>query len=298
MNKIKNSTFGFMLVLPSILLMIVVALFPLIYALGISFTKWSVGSAPFSNFNGFKNYATVFADGRFWDSVYTTIIYALMTVPFQLLLGLVIALLLNREMYFQKIFRSAILIPMMITPVIVGVLWKLIFDVKYGILNYFLESIGLEPQLWLAHQSTALWSVAIADIWANTPFIVLLVLAALQSIPHDIYEASSVDGANKWDDLLYITLPHIKTALIIGAIFRLIDSLRTFDYIYIMTQGANGPENIVIYTFMNGFRFFEMGETAAQSYILLILTVICTLPLMKFLFKGMEGGLADAKQKA
>lgn len=292
-RTIKNTSFGFLLVLPSLIVILVVAVVPLAYAFLISLSRWTLGGGQLASFIGLENYVTVLREPRFWDAIYTTIAYLFMTVPIQVVLGTAIALLLNREIYCAKVFRSVMLVPMMVTPVVVGVIWKLVFDANFGVLNYYLNKAGISPPLWLADSSTALWSIAIADIWANTPFIVLLVLAALQSIPNELYEAANVDGANRFRTFTHITLPQLQPVLLIGALFRTIDSLRTFDFIYIMTGGANKTENIVIYTYQNGFRFFRMGETTAQAYILLILTVVFALPLMGLLFKGMKEGAAD-----
>ena len=227
-----------------------------------------------------RNFTRLFSDERLYISLVRTVGFAVTAVTCQFLLGLTIALLLSEK--GPKLLRSVILLPMVIAPTVVGLIWRFMFNDEIGVINYFLEIIHIPPPLWLGDQRIALFALILIDVWQWTPFIVLILLAGLVSLPSDIEEAAIVDGVNWWQMLNRIKLPLLKKAIFVALIFRTIDSLRVFDTIYTVTAG--GPNNVTellsMYTYKTSFRFFEMGYGALLAFVTLILVILSSRLLM------------------
>jgi multiple sugar transport system permease protein len=198
------------------------------------------------------------------------------TIGLQLVLGMGIALLLQRQVVAQGLIRTALLLPMMTTPVVVGLIWRFMFNPTQGIVNYLLGLIGIPGPNWLGGLQTGLLSVMIADIWEWTPFMVLILLAALQTLPQEPYEAAAIDGASTWQTFLHITLPLLRPTIVVAVLLRAIDSFKTFDLVYVMTNGGPGTstETLSFYTYKWGFKFFQMGYASALSFVMLIMVII------------------------
>ena len=279
--------------LPAITVLSLVVVYPLLNALYVSFHQWDLSTGGKMFFIGWQNYRDTLRDRYFWLSLTTSLTFVGIVVPIEVLLGTLIAKLLNNDVKGQKYLRVALLLPMMITPIVVAMLWKVIYDSQFGVLNWALSAIGISPQVWLGNPKLALISVAVLDIWQNTPFIVLLVLAGLQAIPSEVYHAAQIDGADTWQTFRYVTFPFLRSTLLIGLIFRVVEAFRVFDTIYVLTKGGPGrvTEVISIYTYKTGFSLFKLGLSASQSFILLILTFVVTIPLMVSMLKsfGFQG---------
>jgi len=256
-----------------VLAILVLIVAPILANFVLSLYDWFVGGRPL--FIGVENYYRALGDQRFWNGLRNTFYFTLLAVPLQLVIGLGIAILFNRDFPGKGLARTIILLPMVATPVAIALIWALMFNPSLGILNYFLESLGLPRSLWVAQSNLAIPSLVLVDIWQWSPMIALILLAALQGVPIEHYEAARIDGANAWQSFWHITLPGIRSAIVVALILRSIDALKTFDIIYVITEGGPGTasETLNVYAFKTGFQFFHIGY-AATLLIFLMFTVL------------------------
>jgi multiple sugar transport system permease protein len=278
---------------PCVAVLLAVSIFPFLYSLWLSFNKWELGMGQRSpTFAWFANYAHLFTDHRFWGSMENMAQVLVFGVGAQFLIGLGLALLLDRPFRGRSWVTTLFLLPMMICPVVVGCNWKMIYHYSYGPLNHILRIIGIEEGLnWLGSTHLALPSIIIADSWEWVPFMMIVLLAGLQSIPEALYEAAKVDGASRWQEFWYITLPSLKTIIIIAILIRMMDTFKLFDLVVLLTQGgpASASETISFYNYLTGFKFFNMGYAASLAYIQLAVIIVIATFFLRFLRKG-EGG--------
>jgi len=276
--------FGRLLPLPAALSIAALIIFPLVFNIYMSLQAWFVSSTTPPAFVGLKNYVEIFGkDARFWNALWVTVKFTTVSVVLQLALGLAIAVYLHREFRGRGLVRTVMLLPMVSTPVAVALIWVVMFNPSLGILNYFLACIGLKPLLWLGHPSTALSSLILMDTWKWTPFMVLILHSGLQSLPITPFEAARIDGASRWQTFRYVTLPLLRPSIAVSLIFRTMDSLKTFDTIYVMTEGGpnNATEILNIYTFQTGFKYFHIGYASALAVILVLFVLAVNLLLIK-----------------
>jgi multiple sugar transport system permease protein len=276
--------FGRLLPLPAALTIAALIIFPLAFNIYMSLQAWFVSSTTPPAFVGLKNYVEIFGkDARFWNALWVTVKFTTVSVVLQLALGLAIAVYLHREFRGRGLVRTVMLLPMVSTPVAVALIWVVMFNPSLGILNYFLACIGLKPLLWLGHPSTALSSLILMDTWKWTPFMVLILHSGLQSLPITPFEAARIDGASRWQTFRYVTLPLLRPSIAVSLIFRTMDSLKTFDTIYVMTEGGpnNATEILNIYTFQTGFKYFHIGYASALAVILVLFVFAVNLLLIK-----------------
>lgn len=259
--------------LPAVLAIVVLILGPVLANFVISLHGWFIGRPP--TYIGLQNFTDAFSDRRFWNGVLNTFYFTSVAVPTQLLLGLAIAVLFNREFPGKGFVRTIILLPMVATPVAIALIWALMFNPSLGVLNYFLESVGLPRSLWVADASLAIPALVMVDVWQWTPMVALILLAALQGIPGEFYEAARIDGATGWQAFRFITLPTIRSAIIVALILRSIDALKTFDIIYVITSGGPGiaSETLNVFAFKAGFEFFRAGYAASLLIFLMFLVL-------------------------
>lgn len=279
---------GLWLLLPAATAMVVAFGAPLVFSVWYSFSGWSlVRPGTKSLFVGVSNYAQVLRDPDYWQAVRVTMIYAGCAVSIECVLGVALALLLNKQLYARGLLRSLLLIPMVMTPAVVGLFWKLFFDESDGLLNYVLTATGLPTIPWLG-LSFALVSIIIIDVWQSTPFFMLIILAGLQSIDGNIISAAEIDGASRLQLFRYITMPHLVPFVMVAAAFRIIGLLADFDKIYLLTFG--GPGNVTttisLYAYNHGFKVFDVGQTAAISWLFIIIVLVITSPLIWYLLRG------------
>ncbi|NQY60381.1 MAG: sugar ABC transporter permease [Cognatishimia sp.] len=269
-----------MFMAPAAIIMGIALLYPLGYMVYGSFRDWNpsqtIGE---SEFVGLKNYITLFYDPAFRESLSVTLTFAFAVVFAELLLGVGLALLLDRNIRGMSILRTLFILPMMIAPVVVGLMWRYMYHPTVGTFNRFLESIGLEGVDWLGQH--ALMSVIIADVWQWTPFIFILSLAALQSLPRSALEAARIDGATPWQQIIHIKLPLMMPVLIVTALLRLIDAFKVLEVILVMTEGGPGlsTEIVALRISRTATEFRELGTAAAMSNYLLILLLLLTLSM-------------------
>lgn len=259
--------------LPAVLVIVVLIVVPVLANFVISLFDWFIGRNP--TFIGLENFTDAFGDRRFWNGISKTLIYTGMAVPIELVLGLGIAVLFNREMPAKGFIRTVILLPMVATPVAIALIWALMFNPTLGVLNYFLETLGLGRSLWVADAGLALPSLVLVDVWQWTPMVALILIAALQGVPSEHYEAARIDGASAWQAFWHVTLPGIRGAIVVALVLRTIDALKSFDIIYVITAGGPGTatETLNVYAFKVGFEFFRAGYAASLLIFLMVLVM-------------------------
>lgn len=268
---------GWLLVSPALAIILLVALFPLGWTLWESLHQHDLRMPWLGRpFVGIDNYLVIARDARFWGALGHTAFFAVVTVSLELVLGLGLALAMNRAFRFRGLMRATVLIPWSIPTVIAALLWRFIFDSQAGIANAVLVDVGIldQPIVWFVRATTAWVPVILADVWKTTPFVALLLLAGLQSIDAELYEAASTDGASAWWQLRHITIPLLKPAVLVALIFRTLDAFRVFDLIYVLTGGGPGTstEPVALYTFNTLLQNLEFGYGAALSVIVFLIT--------------------------
>jgi multiple sugar transport system permease protein len=273
----------YMFMAPAGIIMAIALIYPLGYMMYGSLLDWnpsqSIGEAEFV---GLKNYVTLWFDPAFRESLGVTLTFAFFVVVAEMLIGVGLALLLDRNIRGMSVLRTLFILPMMIAPVVVGLMWRYMYHPSIGIFNRFLDKVGLEKVDWLGQN--ALMSVILADIWQWTPFIFILSLAALQSLPQSAIEASRIDGATPWQQIVYIKLPMMLPILIVTALLRLIDAFKVLEVILVMTEGGPGlsTEILALRISRTATEFRELGVAAAMSNYLLMLLMILTVSMFAF----------------
>jgi len=269
-------------ILPTTIFLISLVIFPFIYSLFISFTRFSLAEFTY-RFVGLQNYAATLRDQRFLVALKNTVVFVALVVAVEFFAGLAMALLLNRQIKGGRYFMILFIIPMMISPIVSGTIWRLLFDVDVGPINYVLGAIGFSTVAWITSTATSLISVAIVDFWQNTPFMMLVLLAGLQSLPNEPYEAALVDGASRWKVFRYITLPMLRPIIAAAILIKLMDAFKTFDVVYILTYGGPGTSSEVlsftIYSY--GFLYLDLGYASALSYILLAIVMLLSTQVIR-----------------
>lgn len=275
--------------LPTLIFLMAMAIFPLIWSLSLSFFRWKAAAALPKTFLGFLNYYQIFfKDARFWNSLRFTIMYAVIGVSIELFLGMGLANLLNGKIKFRNFFRILFLLPMASPPIAVAFIWRMLFHPDQGVINKILNmSFGIVPIKWLTSAKVAPFSLIIVDIWEWTPFMFLALLAALQSLPTEIYDAASVDGASKRQAFLHITFPLLLPIVTTLVLLRGIDSFKLFDLVFGITGGGPGisTESLSYYIYSVGLSYFDVGYACSLSWVFLLLTLAISMFLINRLRK-------------
>ncbi|MEP3845064.1 MAG: sugar ABC transporter permease [Paracoccaceae bacterium] len=282
-RAMANRLTPYMFMAPAAIIMAIALLYPLAYMVWGSFRAWdpsqTIGEAEFV---GLKNYVTLWNDPNFLESLSVTLKFAFFVVTFEMLIGVGLALLLDRNIRGMSILRTLFILPMMIAPVVVGLMWRYMYHPSVGTFNRTLDGFGLPKVDWLGDH--ALMSVIIADIWQWTPFIFILALAALQSLPRSALEAARIDGATGWQQIIYIKLPLMMPVLIVTGLLRLIDAFKVLEVILVMTEGGPGlsTEILALRISRTATEFRELGVAAAMSNYLLLLLLFLTVAMFAF----------------
>ncbi len=271
---------------PMIIVVLLVAGWPLARTIWFSFTDANLSDLGSARFIGFANYIEFFegetygvlVDPLWWISVWNTVYFAVISVTLETILGVIVALVLNAQFVGRNWIRAAVLIPWAIPTIVSAQIWGWMLNDQYGIVNHMLESLSLisAPLAWTASPDLAMISVIMADVWKTTPFMALLVLAALQMLPSDCYEAAKVDGINPVKVFFKVTLPLIKPALMVAIVFRLLDALRIFDLIYVLTSNSETTMTMSIYARQQLVDFQAVGYGSAASTLLFFIVALCT----------------------
>lgn len=282
----KKSFIPYALVIPCIVVLLSVTIFPLIYSVNMSLRQFDLSAVYLGKpFIGARNYLDILYDSRFWNAFKNTGILVSGALLGEFFLGTGIALLLAAIGKRRGIVTSIILMPMMLVPVAVGYIWMLMLNVPYGAFNYILRFFFLDPPVWLSSTKWALTGIIIADIWQWTPFIALVMLAGLMSLPHEPTEAAKVDGASPSQVFMHVSLPQLKVIIGIMIIIRAMDLFKNVDKIYVITKGGPGisTETLTLYAYYKGFLHFDIGYASALSFILLIIMVLLITGLIRLL---------------
>ncbi len=269
---------------PAVLLVAVIIVYPIAYTVWMSLQEWFASSLTPPRFVGASNYGKIlFGDVRFRDAVARTIYFTVLAVAAETVLGVAMALLFNREFWGRGLLRTLAILPMVATPTAIALVFVMMYHPTLGVANYLLSLTGLPPFRWTYSSQTALYALALVDVWQWTPLIMLIALAGLASLPREPYEAAHLDGASPLRAFWHITLPLLRPTLVVAILFRAIDALKTFDIIFVMTQGgpANATETINILLFNQAFSYFNMGYAASMAVALFALVMGASLILIK-----------------
>jgi multiple sugar transport system permease protein len=268
--------FARLAVLPTTAMMLLIFGIPLLFSLYISFEGWAPEQALFAgSFAGLANYQDLLTDPQFLKSLSVTFIYTAATVTTELACGLGIALLLNIDLPCIGFFRTALVVPMMITPIVAALCWKLLLDPDHGVVNYWIGS----HIVWLGRPDTALISVMVVNLWQTAPYVAVLLLAGLRSLPSEPVEAASIDGASRLQVFRHITLPLLRPYILVALLLRTIFEFRAFDNIYVMTSGgpANATMTLSMFTYLASFVRFDLSLGAAASWLMLLMCLLLCL---------------------
>jgi multiple sugar transport system permease protein len=253
----------FALSAPAVVFTLALIAFPFGYTIWLSLHEFSFGGTPRMNYG--ENYVLMVQDAEFWAGLKITLVLYVLSLVLQLVLGTYVAMLLHSARRMSGVVRTLMISPFVLPPVVVGMMWLVVLDPSLGAANWVLESVGLPKSDWLASPQWVIPTVALIDTWQWTPYVALIVLGGLQSLPPNVYEAAQIDGASRWKTFRRITLPLLMPTLVTAALLRSVDLLRFFDIIYITTQGGpgNASNTLNIYGFRKGFEFFEIGYASA-----------------------------------
>lgn len=284
----KYKLIHLLFVLPALVLNLVFFIYPLINAFTMSF--YSVPMLGDWSFIGFDHYIKLFHDPTFWNALLFTFKYILLiTVPL-FLLGLALALLVNKKLPFVTFFRAVYFVPVVISMTASSLIWLWAYNDLYGIINFYLVEIGIidQPIVWMQKAATSLPAICLMITWKMAGFTMIIILSALQSIPDEVYEASKIDGANKWQTFLWITMPLLKPAIILSLVVSVIGSALAFEQFVIMTQGgpSNSTTTIVHLIYNTSFKYFDFGYGAAMAIVLLIILIMLSSIQVKVVSKG------------
>lgn len=271
------------LFIPTIGLLLLLSIVPLLFSLGVSLFNYSLGTRAI--WVGLGNYINLFTDPQFWQATRITIQFTLVAVTVEVVLGILFGFLMNQRFTGMGIIRLVVFLPMMLAPFVVGLFWRFMFDQTFGIIDFLLTGVGLRSIPWLIHPLWARAAVIIVDIWQWTPFVTLLVLAGLGTVPTDLLEAAMLDRASNWMKFRQIYWPHLRFPLLLALLFRSIDTLKMFDSPFILTGG--GPGNFTTTLSILGYRhqimFFNVGVAAAISWVVVIIINIVTNILVRLI---------------
>jgi multiple sugar transport system permease protein len=288
-TRTRVHLFNFLFVVPHLLFFLIFLACPVIFGLWISFHHWEIIS-PKKPFVGLENYAYLFSDDLFYRALYNTVRFALLTTVFETITGLFLALLVNYPFPGQTSVRVAIFAPRVLSVATMGIIWQWLLNRDWGFVNYVLSLLGIAAVNWLGDPNIVIPSVSMATIWWVIGYPMIVYLAGLQQIPEHLYEAARIDGANRWQELRYITIPLLAPTTLFIVVTAFIAHMQVFGQIYLMTQG--GPFyssiSIVMYLYDNGFRYFRMGYAAAMAFTLAAIIFIGTLIQFKLLSRRIE----------
>lgn len=273
------------LVIPALLGIWLVVGFPLAYALYVSVHDYILSQGGMRGYN-LGNYTQIFSDKLLIGATRNTIILTISVVVLEFLIGFGLALLLNnRRVKGRDFYLLILLIPMLMPPITVGTIWRLLLHPELGIINYFLGLMGLPQPAWLGDPRLAMITIILVDIWHETSFILLILLAGLTSLPDELYEAAMIDGANSIQQFRFLTVPLMMPTILVAILIRTIAALKTYDLVYILTRGGPGiaTETISYYIYRVAFVFLDMGKSAAMSFLLLVVIILLTLLLMRIM---------------
>ena len=262
---------------PAVLVMVAACLYPVLSAFQLAGYDWSMGT-PWSSARwvGWDNFVSAFGNPRVWSSLWTTLLFAGVCVSIEMVLGIALALALEHPVRGMSMFRTLFILPMMIAPIAVGLAWRYMFDAQFGLINALLGLAGVQPQIWLADPTLAFFAIVIADVWQWTPFVFIMMIAALANVDSSVIEASRIDGANWWQMTFRVKLPMVLHVIAITLMMRLVDAFRVLEVIYVLTFGGPGDstEILALHIYKTAFIGQQLGVAAAVSVLLLLVVAL------------------------
>ena len=287
-ERIRRRRYPLALVAPAFLVLFLLTIYPFVYMVWISLHKWPILPTLPRIFLGAGNYGYIFGDAEFWNSVGVTSLYMLISVSLQLAFGLLLAVLLDTRYRTLRWFRLPFMIPVFVSPVVVGLIWKFMLGYDLGIVNHLLRSVGFEGVNWLGDQTNALLSIVLVDVWQWTPFTFLILHAGLASLPREPFEAAVIDGAGGFRILVHVTFPMLAPIFTVALLFRVLDAFKLFDVVYVLTRGGPGSAtNVLAYNiWRKGFFENQLGFAAALSVIMIAVATVLALALVRIMSRG------------
>lgn len=281
----RDRRFGLKLALPSLVALFLVIVFPILSAGYTSLHDYTLIAPSYDFFTGLENYGKALADGEFRHAMWLTAFFVLAVVLLEFVLGFIVALMLNTVERGKPIYYAILLCPLLMNPVIVGLIWRMFLHPTLGIVNYLLTVVGLDPVNWLGDTKVALWTVIMVDIWHQVSFMIVLLLAGLSALPREPYEAARVDGASVVQTFFHITLPLMRPVIMVTLLIRMIFAVKTYDLIYIMTRGGPGISTDLVsyFIYRTAFVSLNIGEASAMSLILLAVILALTAYLYRYM---------------
>ena len=260
---------------PAVLILFGLTVFPTVYMVTVAFQAFDPADPAASAFVGLANFGRLFTDDKFHNALGNTLLFTAVSVSIEFGLGLGFALLVDRYVQRLTFIKTVLLLPMMLPPIAVAIVWKLMYQPQFGVINDLLIRLGLEPSLWASGHGSAMLSLIVIDIWEWTPFVFLMCLAGLAGLPSEPYEAAEIDGAGAWQKFRDLTWPFLRPVVTIIILLRMMDAFRLFDTVFVVTYGgpAGATETLSYYIYKVAFRFFDIGYAAAISLFMLALTV-------------------------
>lgn len=293
MNTKSRRLTGYLFLIPAALIILIFIAYPVILTFYDSFHEYRIQTLQEGRkFAGLSQYKKLFLDPLFYSSLKFTILFTVVAVALETVLGLICALVMNRPFKGQGVVRAALLIPWAIPTIVSGLMWGFMFSESFGIINQVLMSLGViqEPIRWVTDSKWAFYSVVVSDVWKTTPYMSLLLLAGLQTISNELYEAAAIDGANVFQRLFHITLPMIKPVMVVSLLFRTISSFRIYDLIAVLTNGgpANTTQSLTLYTVKNYFSYGNIGFGSASAVVIFIVSMFIAFCFMGGIKTKME----------
>jgi multiple sugar transport system permease protein len=281
----------YILISPALIILAVILLYPILYNIYLSLFDWRYINPDVKKLIGLGNYIGLFTEDKlFWSALRVTFIFTAGTLIVEFCMGMIEALLLNRLQTSRRLFTSSVILPYMVARIAVGLTWRLLWAYDYGLINYFVTLLGLDPVTWLSGRVTALIAVMVSEIWRSTPFVTLILLAGLSSLPTEPFESARVDGASYLQMFRHITLPLLLPSITVALIFQTIFKIRVFDIVFILTEG--GPKNATlplgILIYRNYFRYYKGGYSAALGVTILLIGLIISITYIRLIYREVK----------
>lgn len=283
----KDDIIPYAFLAPALIILGGILFFPLVYSFVLSFFNWNMTQSGGAEFVFLDNFIELFGNSAFWHSVRLQVLFVVISVFLELIIGLGVAMLLNHNFAGEHVVRALLLLPVFILPVVSGLTFRFMYDPQYGAINWLLGLIGFNPIAFLSDSTFAFVAIIIQDVWRMWPFMFMILYASLSSLPESPYEAAAISGATKWQVFRHVTLPMLKPSIVIAVILRIVNALKAFSEIYVMTNGGPGDATSImsIFIYKNAFDFYEMGYSAAASYVLVAIALAFSIYLVKTQFE-------------
>lgn len=289
--RLRRRALPYAFVSPLVVLLTLINFYPVMYSLYLSLCTWPIERFRLGpTFAGLVNYARMAGDQRLWTSVNFMVFYVVLAISMELVVGMGVALLLDSRMLLRAAIRSAVVLPRAMSPLVVGLTWRYLFNYDYGVVTYITKLAGLSPVAWLSTRVPARLAIVLVEVWQNMPFVALVLLAGLQAIPDEYAEAARVDGASPWQVFWRVTLPLLRPAILVALVLRVTNAIRMFDISYGLTGG--GPyastETFSYLAYVQGFESYNIPYAAAISVVILLLNLVVTIAFIRVLYVKVE----------